>query len=295
MLNLKVVPLLRITQAAYNIRIRKYRITGGEPLLHPGISVLLQKLSQFNDALITLNTNGMTTKKVNKNISKGPGNTSYIVSLDTLREGIFNKIVGRSGAFRAVLSNIDRLSKKGVLKRINMVVEKNNITEIFDMIDFCRAMGCDLKVSDIADPSDINSPLGINYVSLEEVEETLSKNSDHQIQHNYSKYYGIPQTIYSINGVNVTVKNSNKGSTHSVSGPCQSCSHFPCEEGLYFIYANCDGTYSACRKKGYLVNETGSIENTLTKMTNQLRTVQRICPTYIRNGIAIEMGRLQEL
>lgn len=287
--------IFRIVRAAYNIGIRKFRITGGEPLLHPSISMLLQELSKFNDAHITVNTNGMTTKEIDKNISKGPGNTSYIVSLDTLKESVFDEIVGRNGAFHVVLNSIERLSKNGVLKRINMVVTKNNDTEIFDLIDFCRTIGCDLKISDIASPANINSPLESSYTSLEEVESALIKNSDYRIQHNYSKYYGIPQTIYSIDGVRVTVKNSKKGSMHSVSGPCQSCSHFPCEEGLYFIYANCDGTYSACRKKCYSVNEKGGIENTLARMASQLGEIQRVCPTYLKNNIAIQMGKLQEL
>jgi molybdenum cofactor biosynthesis enzyme MoaA len=285
----------RIASIAHDTGIRKIRITGGEPLLHPHIERILLNLSKLSDVKISLNTNGLFIDRLKNLLSSPPNNIKYIVSLDTLDRNKFKIIAGRStgkwGDIRRVFESISVLQEKKVLQRINMVLTKDNFDEVLSMVDFCRANNCDLKISDIAEPSDMRSSLETSYVAIDKWEAKLDEMCDFKIKHEYSKFYGIPQTVYSIDGVRVTVKNSSHGATHSIDGPCQSCSHYPCEEGLYFIYANCNGTFSACRKKGYLMTENG--KNTkviLHEMQNQLKETHRSNIAVIKRSLPIKLS-----
>ncbi len=272
--NVRSVDLKTLKQRAeicLRAGINKFRLTGGEPLLHPEIAEILMYFSRV-DATCTLNTAAFLITRKKSIFEKLGPNLRFICSLDALDEAQFDYMTGSRDWFQPTLEGIEYLSNRNLLKRINMVVVRDNIESIPEMIQYCANIGCDLKISDVAGTPNQFEDLGLQYADLTQVEERLSSLASKVTNHPYSQYYGIPSKIYNVNGVEVTVKSSVHGSRFALSEPCSSCSYFPCEEGLYFINILPDGTVSACRQNMFHLADSGDLEGNIRKMIDHLNS-----------------------
>lgn len=236
-----------ITQQAISHGITKFRVTGGEPFLHPEIVDILQYFSELGFYTL-INTNGSMISNFKKDISRLNDNIRFAVSLDTLVPEKLTAISGRN-CLKSVLSGIDFLSQCGLLLRCNMVVGKHNIDEVFPIIRFCQDKSCDLKLLDIVS---VPLPYGKRsdyYQEIVSLEEQLREECDEVFSHEYSRLFGTPCYRYRFDNVFVTVKNSRMGSHYDISegGICEKCKYFPCHEGLYDIFALSDSRLCACR------------------------------------------------
>lgn len=236
--------IVRLLSIAYQKGFRVFRITGGEPMLHPDIMKIIDAIANFgDDATILLGTNGVFLGKHLGNF-KEYTNLKFFIGLDSInknKEG-FPKILTTG-----LLDNLGELSKTHYV-RINMLVLNSNIEEVQNVIDFCTSLKIDLKLHDlyycetILDP--INDPeefFNKEYYNITQLIPYLSKNAK-----SISKYpenasdCGIPMISFNINGINVIVKDSLKGSFYNSS--CRSCGIYPCLHGLYCPIIASDGT-----------------------------------------------------
>lgn len=236
-----------ITQHAISHGVTKFRVTGGEPFLHPEIISILQYFSELGFYTL-VNTNGSLITNFKKDLSKLNDNIRFAVSLDTLVPEKLSTISGKN-CLKSVLSGIEFLNQCGLLLRCNMVVGKHNIDEVFTIIRFCQEKSCDLKLLDIVS---VPLPYGKRsdyYQEIISLEEQLREECDEVFSHEYSRCFGTPCYRYRFNNVFVTVKNSRMGSHYDISkgGICEKCQYFPCHEGLYDIFALSDGRLCACR------------------------------------------------
>lgn len=236
-----------ITQKALSYGITKFRVTGGEPFLHPEIIDILQYFSKLGYYTL-VNTNGSLVSNYAKELSNLNKNIRFAVSLDTLKSEKLIAISGRN-SLESVLSGINTLNQYGLLLRCNMVVGKHNIDEVFSIIDFCQEKSCDLKLLDIVS---VPLPYGKRsdfYQEIISLEEKLRVECDEILSHEYSRKFGTPCYRYRFGNVCVTVKNSRMGSHYDLcdGGICEKCQYFPCHEGLYDIFALSDGRLCACR------------------------------------------------
>jgi len=118
------------------LNLKKIRITGGEPLLFPGLMPLLHKIRAVSGIKnITLTTNGVLLKKnINKLIDAGIG--SINISLDSLNPSKYQYICGNN-QLSAVLDSIDKALKSGLKIKINSVIMRGiNDSEIKDLTSF---------------------------------------------------------------------------------------------------------------------------------------------------------------
>ena len=238
--------LQRIPQA-YAFGFRKFRLTGGEPLLYRHFDTVLSALDQLDGVYIHLNTNGTFVRRHRDVFASSSAQLHVAVSLDSLLEEKFDSIVGRPGYFEQTIHGIQYLADIGRLLRLNMVVTNRNADEIREIIAFCRTLGCHLKLLDVVS---VPLPYGHRndiHVSLTPVESFLMEEADDIEFHEYARAFGTPCRIYVVNGVRVTVKNTWNGSRYDVSGICRGCPYFPCHEGLYDVFALPDGRVVGCR------------------------------------------------
>ncbi len=255
--------------------ISKFRITGGEPFLHPEIKDILKYFSNL-EAISTINTAAFLTvkqKEVVKNL--GP-NISFITSLDSRDKKTFKKITKRGDLYKKTIEGIEYLAANGLLKRINMVVIRDNIDHVFDMITYCGELGCNLKISDIAKTTDSFGRWQDHYANINELEKELEKRATAVQDHPYTKRLGIPTKIYSVNGVDITVKSSSKGTSYLEGEPCNTCDFFPCEEGLYFINVLPDGDLSGCRFNIVNLESRNDFRSSLREMMQIFQNVVHI-------------------
>ncbi len=242
--------ILEVAELAYSRGTRKFRITGGEPFMHKDLGTVLFNLAKFEDAQITVNTTGIPLIDRQGILSNTPDNVSFVVSLDSLKKERLQKIRPSKipNAYERILASIHSLAERGILKRLNMVVTQKNVDEVFDLIAFCEALGCDLKIADVAKNETQHSEMDDIYEPIDIVESQLKEAASEIKEHDYSQEFGIPCKIYRIGNVWVTVKNSKNGSRFNMDeNYCGSCDEFPCHEGLYFVSALPDGTFSTCR------------------------------------------------
>lgn len=236
-----------ITQKAITHGITKFRVTGGEPFLHPEIMDILNYFSGLGYYTL-VNTNGSLITNFENDLSKLNRNIRFAVSLDTLTPEKLVSVSGRN-CLESILAGIDLLNQHGLLLRCNMVVGKHNINEVFPIIGFCQQRSCDLKLLEIVS---VPLPYGKRsdfYQEIIGLEKKLREECDEVFSHEYSRRFGTPCYRYRFGNVYVTVKNSQMGSHYDLckGGICEMCKYFPCHEGLYDIFALADNRLCACR------------------------------------------------
>jgi cyclic pyranopterin phosphate synthase len=132
---LRYEEIFRIIETARSLGFRRFRITGGEPLVRRGIFWLLNKLYE-NGIDYTLTSNGFYLGKYAKDL-RSAGLRRINIGLDTLDEGTFERITRAKGLAR-VLRGIDAIRNAGIgTIKINVVVMRGiNDMEMEDFISW---------------------------------------------------------------------------------------------------------------------------------------------------------------
>jgi len=129
----------RVVNIMTMLGVRKIRITGGEPLLRPGVEDLISSLSKLNNVdSVSMTTNGYFLKQHAKNLYHA-GLKGINVSLDSLNPGKFHKLTRRN-YFERVIEGIEEAERTNISPiKINVVVIKGyNDDEIEDLAKLSR-------------------------------------------------------------------------------------------------------------------------------------------------------------
>ncbi len=152
----------RLCAAFIRLGVRKLRLTGGEPLLRPGVIGLIERLGtrvatgELDE--LTLTTNG-TLLAEHATALAGAGVRRVNVSLDTLDAATFRQITQRE-ALADVLAGIHAARAAGLAVRINIVALAGVGDAEYDrMIRWCGSHGCDIALIELM-------PFGNNESSL---------------------------------------------------------------------------------------------------------------------------------
>ncbi|MFC1963244.1 GTP 3',8-cyclase MoaA [Chloroflexota bacterium] len=122
-----------VARAAAELGINKLRLTGGEPLLRPELSKLVEALARVEGIEdISLTTNGVLLKKYAAEL-KQAGLHRVNVSLDSLRSDRFH-IITRVGKLGEVLEGIDAARQVGLdpVKINTVAIRGLNDDEVLD-------------------------------------------------------------------------------------------------------------------------------------------------------------------
>ncbi|HEX79271.1 MAG TPA: GTP 3',8-cyclase MoaA [Dehalococcoidia bacterium] len=133
---LRYKEIQRIVKAAVGLGVKSLRITGGEPLVRPDVSALVELLSQVDGITdISLTTNGALLAKYAAEL-KEAGLKRVNISLDSFKADRFKYITG-TDKLGEVLNGIEAAKKVGLDPvKINMVVLKGINDD--EVIDFAR-------------------------------------------------------------------------------------------------------------------------------------------------------------
>lgn len=149
----------RIARLAAELGVTKIRLTGGEPLLRPGLPDLVQRLSALpgiDDVALT--TNGLLLPRFAPALRQA-GLRRVTVSLDNLDPAVFAHMSGGRGNLPAVLRGIDAAcaaSFEGGVK-INTVVQRGvNDTGVPAILERFRNTGVTVRLIEYMDVGNRN-------------------------------------------------------------------------------------------------------------------------------------------
>lgn len=155
----------RLSALFVGLGVRKLRITGGEPLVRPGIMTLFAMMSRHlrSGALdeLTLTTNGTQLAR-HAQLLRELGVRRVNVSLDTLDPGTYRTIT-RLGRLDKVFEGIDAALATGLRVKLNAVALRGIFEQqVDDLIGFAHRRGMDLTIIE-------QMPLGLTGFAREEV------------------------------------------------------------------------------------------------------------------------------
>ncbi len=141
-----------------DLGVRKLRITGGEPLVRPGLPGLIQKLSaipKLND--IALTTNGVILPRLADDLAAA-GLGRVTVSLDTLDEAVLDRMSGGKARLSQILDGISAAVSAGFRHiKINTVVQRGvNDHTILDLLAHFRGSGHSVRLIEYMDVGNSN-------------------------------------------------------------------------------------------------------------------------------------------
>ena len=136
----------QVAAAFVALGVRKVRLTGGEPLVRPGVVGLMQRITALNglDELV-ITTNGSQLATLAADI-RTAGVRRINISLDSLDPGRFHQIT-RKGELGKVLAGIDAAIAAGFERiKLNAVILRGrNHDEVPDLVGFAVDKGINIS------------------------------------------------------------------------------------------------------------------------------------------------------
>ena len=145
--------IARLTRLFVAMGVRKIRLTGGEPLLRPGLSDLISEISSIADVQdVALTTNGVLLEKLAAEL-RASGLNRVTVSLDTLDEQVFTIMSGGFRGLDRVLAGIRAAVDVELTPvKINCVVQRGvNDHTVLDLIEYFRGSGVIVRLIEYMD------------------------------------------------------------------------------------------------------------------------------------------------
>lgn len=138
--------ITQIARTFVGLGVRKIRLTGGEPLVRPGILALMRDIAALPglDELV-ITTNGSRLVEMAEEI-RAAGVRRINISLDTLRQERFRSIT-RKGDLDRVLRGIDAALSAGFERiKLNAVILKHrNHDEVLDLVQLAVDKGINVS------------------------------------------------------------------------------------------------------------------------------------------------------
>ncbi len=137
--------IMQICQAAAELGICRFKLTGGEPLVRPDCPKLVGMIKKIpSTKQVTLTTNGILLDELLDDLMEN-GLDGVNISLDSLDNVVYEQITGFDELLK-VKKGIDRAVKKGMRVKVNSVLQKGiNDKEWLHLIELARERQIDVR------------------------------------------------------------------------------------------------------------------------------------------------------
>ncbi|HVE98189.1 MAG TPA: GTP 3',8-cyclase MoaA [Mycobacteriales bacterium] len=138
--------VVRLVRVAVGLGVEAVRLTGGEPLLRPGLAELVRGIAALTPRpQVTLTTNGLRLAGAADALAEA-GLDRVNVSLDTLRPDRFRALTRRDG-LPEVTAGLAAAGRAGLRPgKVNAVLGRGvNDDEAADLLEFCLDRGYELR------------------------------------------------------------------------------------------------------------------------------------------------------
>jgi len=137
--------ILRLVRVAAGLGFKKFRVTGGEPLIRKNIVDLLARIWEVPGVeTLGISTNGVMLEKLAVPLRQA-GVCGINVSLDALDPAIYHRVTG--GDLARVLAGIDAACGAGFERiKLNAVLMRGvNEQEIWPLVEYAAARNCPMR------------------------------------------------------------------------------------------------------------------------------------------------------
>ncbi|WP_309400345.1 GTP 3',8-cyclase MoaA [Cerasicoccus maritimus] len=166
--------LATVAAAFVELGVEKIRLTGGEPLLRPGIVEFVARLSEAHPVVdLALTTNGLRLAAVVDDL-KQAGLSRVNVSLDALDPLVAEKMAGRSYSPDVVLRAAESARDAGLEVKLNAVIKRGvNDSEVLPLARMARDRGFVLRFIEYMDVGATNGWTAQDVLTGAEIREEL--------------------------------------------------------------------------------------------------------------------------
>ncbi len=169
---LRYEELLRVCAAAVELGIRKFKITGGEPLVRLGCADFIARLKKLPGVeQVTLTTNGLLLAE-NLDALCAAGLDGVNISLDALDEALFRQISGGRGSAAQVLSALRQSVERGLKTKLNTVILEENAGQAESLAALAGELPVDVRFIELMP---IGFGAALNRASPDELLERLKR------------------------------------------------------------------------------------------------------------------------
>ena len=146
-----------VARAALASGLRRFRLTGGEPLARRGLAALVEQLAALGPDDLALTTNGLRLAESAAEL-KAAGLRRVTISLDTLRRDRFETITRRRG-FDRIFAGLDaaRAAGLGPVKVNTVVIRGLNDDEVLDFVRFAEKERVEVRFIELMPTSGLGS------------------------------------------------------------------------------------------------------------------------------------------
>ena len=192
--------ILRLVRVAAGLGFRKFRLTGGEPLVRADVLELVRGMVAIPGVeAIGLSTNGTRLAALAQPL-RAAGLRSVNISLDALTPALYRRITG--GDVAAVLAGIGAAVDAGFERvKLNTVLLRGlNEGELWPLILFAAEQDLPLRFIELMPLSRADALTDANFLPVTEVmqqlaaRERLIPQPDHRLGHGPAKYYRLERT-----------------------------------------------------------------------------------------------------
>jgi cyclic pyranopterin phosphate synthase len=192
--------ILRVVRVAAGLGFRKFRVTGGEPLVRAGIADLLARIWEVTGVeALGLSTNGTRLAGMAREL-KQAGVRSVNVSLDALDPHIYRRITG--GRLEPVLEGIRAAIDAGFeAVKLNCVLMRGiNESQIWPLVGFAAEHGVPLRLIELMPLTRTDVLDDSNFFPVAEAKRLLERRErlmplpDYRPGHGPAKYFHLEKS-----------------------------------------------------------------------------------------------------
>ncbi|GHC00282.1 GTP 3',8-cyclase MoaA [Cerasicoccus arenae] len=210
--------LARIVDGFVSFGVEKVRLTGGEPLLRPGLDGFIAQLRAAHPTIdLALTTNGLRLEAMASALHEA-GLDRVNISLDALDAAVAERMAGRAFSPQRVLLAAEAAREAGLGVKLNAVIKRGvNESEILPLARASFERGFSLRYIEYMDVGTTNGWRREDVMSGAEIREQLRELGE--LEPLPAKVFGEVARRYRYVGTDVEV-----GFIESVSAPfCGSC------------------------------------------------------------------------
>jgi cyclic pyranopterin phosphate synthase len=192
--------IIRVVRVAAELGFRKFRLTGGEPLVRGDILEIVREMKKISGVeMIGLSTNGTRLDKLAKPL-RDAGVRAANVSLDALDPEIYKRVTG--GDVNQVIAGIRAAVAAGFERvKLNCVLMRGvNENELWPLVLFAAEHGLPLRLIELMPLTRTDVLTENNFLPCGEAMKLLAQKdellpqSEIRIGHGPAKYYLLKQT-----------------------------------------------------------------------------------------------------